>query len=263
MDERVRHALQRMSGISPARVDRWPALELAVSEWVTCADPTRMLDFLVAGPASNRKLRLFACACCRRIWHLLPEAVCRDAVALAERYADGLATDEELADGGEAFAELWDRYYTEEPDGAPRTTAFLACIAASATTISDSPRQVPGQVDRYIPVRTWAPASAAAGSHAGGRLADRCAEEAAQCDLLREIFGNPFQPIAVDPKWQSDAVRAVARAAYEVQAFDCLPILADALQDAGCEEEQVLGHCHSPGLHVRGCWLLDLLLGLK
>jgi hypothetical protein len=249
-----------MSGITPERVRRWPIGKLSEPEWLTCSDPTRMLDFLVAGPASDRKLRLFACACCRRIWPLLPEAGCRDAVGLAERYADGRATPEVLAAAAEALVELCDHYHFERLEGTLDATAFLAYTAASSTTSDDAPRRVPGQLDRYIPARTWAPAGAAAVNYRGATPAAEAEEEAAQCDLLREIFGNPFRPVVVAPEWRSDTVRAIARGVDEEGAFDRLPILGDALQDAGCEDGQVLRHCRGPRPHTRGCWVVDLAL---
>jgi hypothetical protein len=79
--------------------------------------------------------------------------------------------------------------------------------------------------------------------------------------LARCVFGNPFRPAAADPSWLTTTVSALARGIYEGRAFDRLPILADALQDAGCELEAVLAHCQGGGPHVRGCWVVDLLLG--
>jgi hypothetical protein len=85
---------------------------------------------------------------------------------------------------------------------------------------------------------------------------------AEQVALLREIFGNPFRPVAVDPAWLTSDVLALARGIYEEKAFDRMPILADALQDAGCANEDVLTHCRDvTQLHVRGCWVVDLVLG--
>ena len=80
-------------------------------------------------------------------------------------------------------------------------------------------------------------------------------------DLLHEVFGNPFSPARVDPAWLSSDVVALARIAYDGPAFDHLPILADALEDAGCTDAAILDHCRGPGPHVRGCWVVDLLLG--
>jgi len=92
------------------------------------------------------------------------------------------------------------------------------------------------------------------------------AEEAAQRELLRDVFGNPFRPVAVDPDWlawQGGTVAKLAQGIYDASHFAGLPVLADALEEAGCADEQVLGHLRGGGPHVRGCWVLDLLLGKK
>jgi hypothetical protein len=86
------------------------------------------------------------------------------------------------------------------------------------------------------------------------------AEQRAQTTLLRCIFGNPFRPVAFDPRWRTADVLGLARGIYEDRAFERLPLLADALMDAGCADEQVIGHCRSEGPHVRGCWVVDLVL---
>ncbi len=84
---------------------------------------------------------------------------------------------------------------------------------------------------------------------------------------MRDIFGNPFQPPPSLPsavlKWNNGTVYRLAEAVYQDRAFDRLPILADALLDAGCEDEDLMAHCREPGPHVRGCWAVDLLLGKK
>ena len=85
--------------------------------------------------------------------------------------------------------------------------------------------------------------------------------EAAQAAVLRDIFGNPFRPVTADRSWLTSTVVSLAQGIYAERAFDRLPILADALQDAGCEHPDVLGHCRGSGPHVRGCWVVDLLLG--
>ncbi|MBL8794488.1 MAG: hypothetical protein JNM56_11325 [Planctomycetia bacterium] len=78
---------------------------------------------------------------------------------------------------------------------------------------------------------------------------------------MREIFGNPFRPVPVDPTWRTPTAIAIAQAIYDERAFDRLPILADALEDAGCTHVDLLNHCRQPGEHVRGCWAVDLVLG--
>jgi hypothetical protein len=77
---------------------------------------------------------------------------------------------------------------------------------------------------------------------------------------LRDIFGNPFRPVTADPSWLTTTVVTLATGIYADRAFDRLPILADALQDTGCDNADVLDHCRAPGPHVRGCWVIDLLL---
>src|SRR5262245_49415618 len=86
-------------------------------------------------------------------------------------------------------------------------------------------------------------------------------ERVAQADLLRDIFGNPFRPVALDPSWLTSTVNALARQMYESRDFSAMPILADALQDAGCDSDDILDHCRGPGPHVRGCWVVDLVQG--
>jgi hypothetical protein len=80
-------------------------------------------------------------------------------------------------------------------------------------------------------------------------------------DRLRDIFGNPFRPVAFSPEWRTDTAVTLARQMYESREFSAMPILADALQDAGCDSAEILDHCRGPGPHVRGCWVVDLVLG--
>ena len=82
-----------------------------------------------------------------------------------------------------------------------------------------------------------------------------------QVDLIRDIFGNPFRPVVFADSWRSETAVALASAIYADRAFDRLPILADALEEAGCDVPEVLTHCRGPGPHVRGCWVVDLVLG--
>ena len=114
-------------------------------------------------------------------------------------------------------------------------------------------------------------ATAAAGPAPDGDLAAwhrawQAAWEAAratQAGLMRCVYGNPFRPAAFDPRWRTADVTGLARGIYEDRASDRLPILADALMDAGCDQEDLLAHCRSEGPHVRGCWAVDLVLGLE
>jgi hypothetical protein len=83
----------------------------------------------------------------------------------------------------------------------------------------------------------------------------------AQCDLIRDIFGNPFRPVTVESTWRTHNVTALAQGIYDDRAFERMPILADALEDAGCTNADILEHCRRPGEHCRGCWVVDLVLG--
>ena len=88
-------------------------------------------------------------------------------------------------------------------------------------------------------------------------------ERSMQTHILHDIFGNPFRPVTINPTWfawNDDMVRKIAQAIYDERAFDRLPILADALTDAGCDNADILNHCRSEGPHVKGCWVVDLLL---
>jgi hypothetical protein len=85
---------------------------------------------------------------------------------------------------------------------------------------------------------------------------------AVQAALLRDIFGNPFRPVAFDPAWHTDTAVSLAKGMYDSRDFSAMPILADALQDAGCDSDDILNHLRDPNAaHVRGCWALDLILG--
>ena len=97
--------------------------------------------------------------------------------------------------------------------------------------------------------------------HAAREVAAASAERSAQCKILRDIVGNPFRPVTFDPEWRTSTVTALAQQMYDSRDFTAMPILADALQDAGCENADILDHCRGPGPHVRGCWVVDLVLG--
>jgi hypothetical protein len=110
---------------------------------------------------------------------------------------------------------------------------------------------VVGTTDTILKAAGW---SAAASQ-------DAPAEWQAQCDLLRDMFGNPFRSIAVDATWGTSTVLAIAREMYESRDFSAMPILADALQEADCDNDDILNHCRAPNPHARGCWVVDALLG--
>jgi hypothetical protein len=238
-------------------------------EWLVCADATPMLEFL-RGKASDRKLRLFAVACCRRIWPLLLDQSSRNAVDVAERLADGAASEIEVAAASEALAvdtdrkgcgsdarENADAYAAEAASKAIGETTYAHaaawCAAWEAVTAMN-----PWDADCYDGER-WKAREAIITTAAD-------AEALAQRHLLREFFGNPFRPVSSFHSWlawNDGAIRKMAQTIYDTRAFDRLPLLADALEDAGCDSREILDHCRSGGEHVRGCWVVDLLLGKK
>ena len=213
--------------------------------WLAWVDPEAMLDFL-RDRAHERKLRLFAVACCRRVWNALHGPGSRGAVEVAERYADGTADDVELlvartAAEREINPEAFDR---ENP-------AYW--VAHSPMTVQVCLYSA-GWADSLAPDAPWLADSS---EHESARAVER----ASQAEILREVFGNPFRPVSLDPRWRSETVVALAAGIYAERAFDRMPILADALEDAGCDHADILAHCRGDEPHVRGCWLVDLLLG--
>jgi hypothetical protein len=195
----------------------------------------RLLD-AVGDRLSPRKQRLLACAAVRRL-----PSVCNgageQAVALAERFTDGRATTHELA-----AARFAGRFHPGHP-------AWAVCWE-------------PGADGRAMVERALAWAAGQASGSAHFYIVRR--EEEAQADLLREIAAHLLQPVALDPlvrAWEGGVVVKLAQAVYEEQAFDRLPILGDALEEAGCADGELLRHCRQPGGHVRGCWAVDLLTG--
>ncbi len=134
-------------------------------------------------------------------------------------------------------AEFRQRYQLRPGNTAGLTFAAMACLAGRLI------RRTAGQEDGRPDYEQMA------------------AEERAQCVLIREILGNPFRPITPDSFWLTSTVTDIARGIYDSRYFSPMPILADALQDAGCENADILDHCRVPGPHVRGCWVVDLVLG--
>ena len=219
-------------------------------------DPELILPSLLEFEPSERKLRLFCCACCRRIWHLFSDDRCRDAVEIAERFADGLASEEELNQAGEIVDEAADEAEDADLRGFEKL-ALVGTSNAAAFTVDVN----------AITASEWA-VYAITGSSAVDdkdeetrRLEAFNREIEGQVTLLRDIFGNPFRPVTLGPTWLTPKVVSLAQAIYDERAFDRMPILGDALQEAGCEDVDILAHCRQPGPHVRGCWAVDLVLG--
>ena len=118
------------------------------------------------------------------------------------------------------------------------------------------------EIDTFGLVDAWSTAFQAIEYCQDAASPNTKSEQLVQTALLREIFGNPFRPAAVDPAWLTSDVLLLARGIYDEKAFERMPILADALQDAGCDNPDILNHCRDAGqVHVCGCWVIDLLTG--
>lgn len=239
------------------------------SEWLSCTEPNKMLEFL-GGRASDRKLRLFAVSCIRRVFHLLDDKpASRKTIEFAERFADGQATTDALH--GNAWGksgEAWAIVHWQAIEAAQDASTFAAGTIADAVARSDKGTHdawatafdVAYNQQNYHLSEARAIADAAAPAKwVALRESTRTDEEKSQCHLVRDIFGNPFRPVTVDPAWLT--VKQMAEAIYEERRFGDMPSLADALEEAGCSSADILAHYRQPGEHVRGCWVLDLLLG--
>jgi hypothetical protein len=239
-------------------------MPMTESDWNTCTDPQPMLEFL-RGKASDRKLRLFAVAYCHHIWPLIIEGKTRHAIEVAEQFADGLVSEEEL-DVARTCANEVDCWTTDDVSIAVATAYYrashFACCACSTGNVMVGPEEA---------IRSGIFAAACYAvpevdpEESGWQDATKhvyAAEHRTLVGYLRDIFGPlPFRSVALDPSWLSSTVTSLATAIYEEHAFDRLPILADALEDAGCTNPEVLTHLRSGGEHCRGCWPLDLVLG--
>jgi hypothetical protein len=221
------------------------------SDWLNAKDPQAMLAVLRdSGKLSGRKARLFAVACCRCTWNLLPYRRSRDAVEVLERLADGEVPRAEvehvLRGAYNAYSEI------ERIDGDDLAEARWLVARGVYHALKAGP------------------STTALYAHHSARLAvaygaARRAEEGQQCGLLRDIFGPlPFREVHLDPLWlarNDGIVKRLAKGAYDERAFERMPVLGDALEEAGCQSEEVLSHCRGPGPHTRGCWVVDLVLG--
>ncbi|HZV04320.1 MAG TPA: hypothetical protein VE999_04450 [Gemmataceae bacterium] len=233
--------------------------------WLQATDPQKMLAQL-RDKVSERKQRLFAVACCRRFRFVM--------------------TDEDWAviEAAESFADVrvsgW-RWMKLQPLR-NQLMALLAVAVAKRRERSEFPIDYSiiaalnviafpgiGQIAKYA-ARSLLDAAYLSGpdgddrASINARNAAEEAERAKQVAAVRCVFGNPFCPVAVDLSWltwNDGTVLKLAQSIYDERAFDHLPILADVLEEAGCRDQDILAHCRSGGEHVRGCWVVDLVLG--
>lgn len=248
-------------------------------EWLACFEPGEMMDFLRAEfPDQHmrdrdtfaRKCRLFACACGRRLWQWLTDVRSISAIEVAERLVDEQADANELE-----FARQAAKVRVDETIIIRDGTAYL----------NDSEAQAAEAAEGVANRNSWDAACLCRGNAEWAfqleglpdgwvSLTERSEEEGCpgerrqQALLIHDIFGNPFRHIALNPDWQTPTIASLAQAAYDNRTLpagtlehDRLAILADALEETGCDNADILNHLRDPGDHVRGCWVLDLLLG--
>jgi hypothetical protein len=253
------------------------------AEWEKCAEPWRMFQFLedhflpVYERASEReqqepgfdldddpevkavvrKLRLFSVACCRHIGRLLTDARSWQGLEWVERFVDGLTPEKDR----EAMARAAGKVTYDVEDN----YALLKAAEAAYHAVDDIQ-------DEFTDAREVADlavqavqAEADPDGDGGVKLYRKLkrTEEEIQARLLRDVF-TPFRTPAVDPawlRWKRKTIPKLAATIYDERAFDRLPVLADALEEAGCTDAAILAHCRGPDPHARGCWAIDLLLG--
>jgi hypothetical protein len=208
-------------------------------EWMECSDPIAMLIFLF-GPFErqtdevlmSRKNLLLACACFSRLWELIPPEARRWQEHAAQA-AEGCYEKRNLhGEGEEADIELGYAMSHTGEEGKGRLRALL-----DLWTWTDSPEWQKDGSEIF-----WQ------------------AERKEQAAHIRDLFGNLFHPVTLDPSWLTPKVIALAQQIYDERAFDRLPILVNALEEAGCHNADILSHCRQQGEHVRGCWVVDLVL---
>jgi len=237
-------------------------IAMTEAEWLASSDVDAMLKHL-GSKTSHRKLRLFACACCRSIWDLFEEDASRQAVKVAERYADGKATQAACRRAAAAADDNADDIPSSrvarnaaDLDHGGEDNALHCAIDASSEAA-----EVRGDFGEME-------AGDSGGDTRAGLQRGYLAERAAQLPLLRDCFGNPFRRPSIPAVALTPTVQSLAAKAYQQRRLPSghldparLAVLSDALEETGCTDADILSRLRSPGPHVRGCWALDLVLG--
>ena len=235
-------------------------------QWLGCEEPRRMIACLrAAGEASERKCRLLMGALARSLWADLPGVRSRSAVEGAEAFAEGCLDLDALRETAAQARQAHDE----------SREAFSAALRAAGGKYRKHVKEA-AALAAATAVAAWAAADEPLGflgmtTDCGGDELGFYDEGATVDALLRrhlslvhDLFGNPFSPVALDPAWlawEDGAVARLASAIYDGRRYEDMPVLADALEDAGCREDELLDHLREAGPHALGCWALDLLLG--
>jgi len=222
-------------------------------EWLEYATPGEMLRFL-GDRASGRKLWLFACNCVDFVSRSLLRGLqveVEPPSELAWSAADAVANQSDLGS-------------TAPPVGQPSFIMVSSSVAELTERFSEQTLDVAFREQKLraaTQIRTDVESLAVQLAKENGQDTATASYSARtrMTSFLRDIFGNPFHRVSLDPTWLTSTVIALARQMYDSRDFSAMPILADALEDASCDNETILTHCRGPGPHTRGCWVLDLL----
>ena len=233
------------------------------AEWLTSGDASALLRSLPQ-PISRRRCLLAVCGYGRQIERLVPHASVVLHLAECERGADGLTT---IDNSNEAMGDRIASVAAPFPRDSSQHLISVSLLECLFVAQLERPYIHTGS---YRNLRTSAvnlmridPGNGQLGPrHHSDEWRARWEHECnAQADIVRDIFGNPLRPFALTSEWRTDIAVSLARQMYELRDFGAMPILADALQDAGCDNPDILDHCRGPGPHVRGCWVVDRVLG--
>jgi hypothetical protein len=241
------------------------------AEWFSHQSAAELLEF-ACGRASERKYRLALCGLARSVWHLLYDDASRESVEVAERYVEGVASQDDLFSAewaaevpifGNDYDGNWRRF---EPGTTPERILRLVTLGVLSDAGPNPLNEVVDETARThvsdaASIAMYCSAYYTAGNTGNVVRHLRRSPELWSADHIRCVFGNPFCPVTFDSAWRTEAVVGLARGMYESRDFSPMPVLADALEDAGCADPDVLTHCRGPGSHVRGCWVVDLILG--
>jgi hypothetical protein len=240
------------------------------SDWLNCTSPSRLLGWMPL-PLGDRRWRLLACGICRQFERFEGDEALQSALVTAESFADGTTRPKQLdfahrradrlaiALTGTALGIMHAWQHTHDEN--TRTELAVQSVAAGrrataarliAACAADDPQ------DAFFTAPGGAGPERAMIDHHRNSLIEE------QSAVVHDILGNPFRRAAIDPlwlAWRDGFIPGLARAIYEEERFEEMVILGDALEDAGCADQAILDHCHGPGPHVLGCWVLDRLLG--
>jgi hypothetical protein len=237
-------------------------------KWQRCADPQQMLR-LLQGRVADRQVRLLLCACCRARWDQLRDERSRQAVAVAERFADEQGDERGLQAAYRgalaALHETWGDRVSAEAIQLPSLSELVAALRKARggrVELGFGPSRETQEAAVYAQLAMEA-ADPLVGVGSAVALAELALPPELVADLLREVF-NPFRRSPVAPAalaWCGGAGRRLAEAIYDGRRFEDLPVLADLLEEAGLTDAGLLGHLRGPGPHVLGCWAVDAVLG--